>query len=91
LRIAVVGDDDALLGIEHGKALHHVVERRIQLQVLHTQLLLVLLEQAVLLLEPGMELLALGDVLVRHQAAAVRHGAARDVDDAAVRQLLDAR
>ena len=32
-RIAIVGDDDALLRIEHGKALRHVVQRGIELSV----------------------------------------------------------
>ena len=75
LRIAVVGNDDALIGIEHGQALHHIVEGCVELQVLHAQLLFMLLEQAVLLLELSMELLALGDVLMRDQPAAVRHAA----------------
>ena len=44
---------EPLLGIEHGQALHHVVERRIELQVLRLQLLLLLLEQLVLLPRAG--------------------------------------
>ena len=41
-----------MLGIEHGKALHHVVERGIELKVLQPQFLFLRLEQLVLLLEP---------------------------------------
>ena len=71
LGVAIVGDYDAQVGIEHGKALHHVVECRIQLQVLRLDFLLMLLQQQMLPLQLGAELLPLRDVLVGDDATAV--------------------
>ena len=84
LRIAIVGEHDALLGIEHGQALDHVVEGGIELQVLQAQLLLVLLELSI-------QLFALGDVLVGADHAAIRHRPAQDGDEASVREGHDLR
>ena len=89
LRIAVVGEDQALLGIEHGEALRHVRERHIEVGVLHlelgerrveagilgSQLRLALLQQQVLLLEALIEPVPLGDVLVNGDPAAVSRSA----------------
>ena len=38
LRIAIVGEDQTLLGVEHGKALRHVRERHVEIGVLHLEL-----------------------------------------------------
>ena len=91
LGIALVAHDEPLLAVVHGQALQHVVEGGIELDILVRQLLLLRLEQHVLLLEARIQPLALGDVLVRYDAAAAGQSPTRHVDDATVRQLLDAR
>ena len=46
------------VGIEHREALHHVVERRVELDILRLEPLLLRLQQLVLLLELLVEPLA---------------------------------
>ena len=75
LSIAIVADHQLLLAIEHGQALRHVVQGRVELLVL--------------LLQPLLEALALGDVLVRRHPAAAAHGLAAYGDVAAVAQALN--
>ena len=45
-RVAVVGDDDARLGVVHGQPLGHVLERRVEEEVLLLQLVVGSLELA---------------------------------------------
>ena len=75
LGVALVADHQPLLAVEHGQALRHVVQGRVEL--------LVLLLQALL------QMLALGHVLVRRHPAAALHGLTADGDVAAVAQALD--
>ena len=74
LGVALVADDNALLGVEHGQALRHVVHGGVELLVAALELLLALSQQdSFCSRQPRIELLALGDVLVRADEAAVRH------------------
>ena len=101
LRIAIVGENQTLLGVEHGQALRHVRERHVEFGVLHLelgqrhieagiaglQLGLALLQQHVLLCEAVAEPVPLGDVLVDGDPAAVSGRSAVDQDDAPVVQV----
>ena len=71
-RVAPVADDQPQIGIEHGEALRHVVEGRVELQVLRSELLLLRAEQLVLALQLAVELLAFGDVADADDPAAFR-------------------
>ena len=86
-RIAVVGEDQALLGIEHGQALRHVRERHVEVGILCPQLRLVPLQEQVLLLQARVQLLALRHVLVDGDPPALLDRLAGDADDASVAQV----
>ena len=72
LAVLIVHEDDALIRVEHGEPLDHVVQGGVEVQVLYPQRLFLLLEEAMLLLELRIEPLAVGDVLVRDDVCAVR-------------------
>ncbi len=77
LGIPRVGEDQALLGIEHGQPLQHARHGRIEIGVLSAQLRLALAQQPVLQLEPRVQLSALARVthgidFVRARVAAQR-------------------
>ena len=74
LDIALVADDQAMGGVEEAKALRHVVDRHVELQVANPQGFFVIgAGAALLLLQPRDHGFALGDILMRGEAAAVRH------------------
>ncbi len=85
LGIAGVGENQALLRIEHGQALHHVGQGRVELLVLRLELFLALLEELVLRLESGRELFAFGEIVERVDDAAnlsipIAHGGTGEAD-----------
>ena len=77
LGVQVVAHDEALLVVEHGKTLRHVVQGAVELLVL--------------LLELSLQLFALGDVLMRRDPAAPAHRRARDANGAPVAQVVNRR
>ena len=86
-RIVVVGEDQALLGIEHGEALRHVRERHVEIGILRLQLRLVPLQEQVLLLQARVQLLALRHVLVDRDPPTLLDRLTGDADDATVAQV----
>ena len=69
---AVVGDDDALLRVEHRQPLEHVLQCRIEADVLRLQFLLAALQQLVLAGKLCCKILVLGNILMGHNPAAIR-------------------
>ena len=95
LGVAPVAHDQPLLGIEHGDALQHVLQRRVELDVLRLELVLALPQQIVLVLQLAVGMLErvfhvalLADVLVRGDPAAAGNWMVHHLDDAAVGQMM---
>ena len=89
--IAPVADDETIVTVVHGQALQHVVQGRIELQILAGQPLFLLLQARILLFEAGLQALPLRDVLVGDDATTVGGTPPQHADDASVGQLLGAR
>ena len=89
LDIAVVADDQAVVGVEEAQSLRHVVDGGVELEVPDAQRFFLRPAEFVLFLQPGIELLALGDVLVGRHPAAAGHRIDGVGDDPAVGEFLD--
>ena len=85
LGIARVGEYQALLCVEHGQALQHIGEGRVELSVLCLEAFLTLLQQLVLGFETGCKLLPLGEIIERvdnaaNLSVAIAHGGTGEAD-----------
>ena len=65
LHISVVAQDELVIAVKHGDALDDIVERRIKMQLLDSEFLVLLAQPTVLLLNLRIEPIAFGNVFGR--------------------------
>ena len=83
--IALIADDQPLRAIEEAKALRHIVDRKIELQVADAKFFFLLAGQRVLLFQTPLQRPAFGDVLMDGNAAAARNRPDEIGDSAAIK------